>query len=204
MSPARGKRTAIRSPDVSRLWTLLAIACFALALGAPAFAQAAETTDPVVQWNQTLLKIVRTHGAQPATVHPTRSFAIMHAAMRCAAGGTVGLVPPCRRLPRPPIYSRSAFPGTCRRKRRAPQPERTSRRALLFRSAREHFTVRFAITRGQERRTATRSGAEGITEPWTESCTAWTDPASRIETRLEGPENICASAARSCRRRTLI
>src|SRR5947209_835495 len=35
----------------------------------------------VVQWNRTLLVIVRTPGAQPATVHPTRSFAIMHAAI---------------------------------------------------------------------------------------------------------------------------
>src|SRR5207253_3994694 len=35
----------------------------------------------VVQWNRTLLAIVRTPGAQPATVHPTRSFAIMHAAI---------------------------------------------------------------------------------------------------------------------------
>jgi hypothetical protein len=34
-----------------------------------------------VQWNRTLLLIVRTPGAQPATVHPTRSFAIMHAAI---------------------------------------------------------------------------------------------------------------------------
>jgi PAP2 superfamily len=37
--------------------------------------------NPVVQWNRTLLAIVRTAGAQPATVHPTRSFAIMHAAI---------------------------------------------------------------------------------------------------------------------------
>src|SRR5438874_13200976 len=35
----------------------------------------------VVQWNRTLLAIVRTPGAQPATVHPTRSFAILHAAI---------------------------------------------------------------------------------------------------------------------------
>jgi len=34
-----------------------------------------------LQWNRTLLAIVRTAGAQPATVHPTRSFAIMHAAI---------------------------------------------------------------------------------------------------------------------------
>lgn len=76
---------------MSRLWTLLAIACFALPFGtSPAFAQTAATTDPVVQWNQTLLKIVRTHGAQPATVHPTRSFAIMHAAIYDAVNSIDG------------------------------------------------------------------------------------------------------------------
>lgn len=37
--------------------------------------------DVVIQWNRTLLVIVRTPGAQPATVHPTHSFAIMHAAI---------------------------------------------------------------------------------------------------------------------------
>jgi len=37
--------------------------------------------NPVVTWNATLLTIVRTPGAQPKTVHPTRSFAIMHAAI---------------------------------------------------------------------------------------------------------------------------
>jgi uncharacterized protein (TIGR03118 family) len=41
----------------------------------------AQSVDPVVQWNQNLLAIVRTPGAQPATIHPTRSFAIMHAAI---------------------------------------------------------------------------------------------------------------------------
>lgn len=39
------------------------------------------TVNPVVTWNATLLTIVRTPGAQPKTVHPTRSFAIMHAAI---------------------------------------------------------------------------------------------------------------------------
>jgi membrane-associated phospholipid phosphatase len=34
-----------------------------------------------VQWNRNLLSIVRTPGAQPATIHPTRSFAVMHAAI---------------------------------------------------------------------------------------------------------------------------
>jgi hypothetical protein len=41
----------------------------------------AQPINPVVQWNRILLVIVRTPGAQPATVHPTRSFAIMHAAI---------------------------------------------------------------------------------------------------------------------------
>ena len=35
----------------------------------------------VVAWNQQLLQIVLTPGAQPATVHATRSFAILHAAI---------------------------------------------------------------------------------------------------------------------------
>jgi len=39
------------------------------------------SADEVVQWNKTLLTILRTPGAQPATVHPTRSFAILHAAI---------------------------------------------------------------------------------------------------------------------------
>jgi PAP2 superfamily len=37
--------------------------------------------NPVLQWNRALLVIVRTPGAQPTTIHPTRSFAIMHAAI---------------------------------------------------------------------------------------------------------------------------
>jgi hypothetical protein len=35
-----------------------------------------QQVNAVIQWNRTLLVIVRTPGAQPATVHPTRSFAI--------------------------------------------------------------------------------------------------------------------------------
>jgi PAP2 superfamily len=41
----------------------------------------AQPVNPVIQWNRTLLSVVRTPGAQSPTVHPTRSFAIMHAAM---------------------------------------------------------------------------------------------------------------------------
>ena len=44
-------------------------------------ASASSASNPVVEWNKTLLMIVRTPGAQPRTIHPTRSFAIMHAAI---------------------------------------------------------------------------------------------------------------------------
>ena len=37
--------------------------------------------DPVVEWNRVLLVIVRTPGAQSPSIHPTRSFAILHAAI---------------------------------------------------------------------------------------------------------------------------
>src|SRR6266568_9574519 len=42
---------------------------------------AVSALNPVLQWNRILLAIVRTPGAQPATNHATRSFAIMHAAI---------------------------------------------------------------------------------------------------------------------------
>jgi hypothetical protein len=40
-----------------------------------------QPVNPVLQWNRTLLAIVRTPGAQPATIHPTRSFAVLHLAI---------------------------------------------------------------------------------------------------------------------------
>jgi hypothetical protein len=40
-----------------------------------------QEVNPVIVWNRTLLAIVRTPGAQPKTVHSTRSFAILHAAI---------------------------------------------------------------------------------------------------------------------------
>src|SRR5260221_3352324 len=66
-----------------RFWTSLALMCATpLAYGASSYADSAMgSADEVIQWNKTLLTIVRTPGAQPATVHPTRSFAIMHAAV---------------------------------------------------------------------------------------------------------------------------
>jgi hypothetical protein len=42
---------------------------------------AASPVNPVIEWNRTLLVIVRTSGAQPSTIHSTRSFAMLHAAI---------------------------------------------------------------------------------------------------------------------------
>ena len=69
------------------------VAASLLASGAPAQAgNAVHNVGPrapmrgdssiVVEWNKFLLAIVRTPGQQPATIHPTRSFAMMHIAMR--------------------------------------------------------------------------------------------------------------------------
>ena len=48
------------------------------AVAAPA---APAAVDPVIQWNRVLLGILGTPGAQPATIHATRSLAILHAAI---------------------------------------------------------------------------------------------------------------------------
>jgi hypothetical protein len=67
-----------------------AITALALALALPAGAalgrsapagNTRESGQPVLDWNQTLLSIVNTPGAQPANIQPTRNFAILHAAI---------------------------------------------------------------------------------------------------------------------------
>src|SRR6476646_10240932 len=57
---------------------------------APAMAQETKPVSQVVQGNRTLLVIVRTPGAQPTTIHPTRSFALMHAAIYDAVNAIDG------------------------------------------------------------------------------------------------------------------
>src|SRR5947207_14905336 len=41
----------------------------------------AQPVNAVIEWNRTLLAIVRTPAAQPATIHSTRNLAILHAAI---------------------------------------------------------------------------------------------------------------------------
>jgi len=66
------------------------IAALAAANLAPVMAETTKPVSQVVQWNRTLLVIVRTPGAQPVTIHPTRSFAIMHAAIYDAVNAIEG------------------------------------------------------------------------------------------------------------------
>jgi hypothetical protein len=49
--------------------------------GAARHARMQESGQPVIDWNQLLLSIVNTPGAQPANIQPTRNFAILHAAI---------------------------------------------------------------------------------------------------------------------------
>ena len=69
-----------------RLWLSAALLCassfvYATPLPDSDSDSAKDSSHEVVQWNKTLLSIVRTPGAQPATIHPTRSFALLHAAI---------------------------------------------------------------------------------------------------------------------------
>src|SRR6478609_3866123 len=70
-----------------RIVTIFALICSCLQVASLANAatdeqqNSAQPVNAVILWNRTLLAIVRTPGAQPATIHPTRSFAMLHAAI---------------------------------------------------------------------------------------------------------------------------
>jgi membrane-associated phospholipid phosphatase len=72
---------------MSRILATLALISAFLQVAAPANAatnkeqNSAQPVNAVIEWNRTLLVIVRTPGAQPATIHSTRNFAILHAAI---------------------------------------------------------------------------------------------------------------------------
>ena len=70
-----------------RIVTIFALICSFLQVASLANAatdeqqNSAQPVNAVIEWNRTLLAIVRTPGAQPATIHSTRNFAILHAAI---------------------------------------------------------------------------------------------------------------------------
>ena len=54
----------------------------------------AHAVNPVIEWNRTLLVILRTAGSQPSTVHSTRSYAILHASIFDAVSNIDGTYSP--------------------------------------------------------------------------------------------------------------
>jgi hypothetical protein len=86
-SPNQGARPWFRALPVVILGAITLAATGAIARAdAPATATvpmptAATALDPVIGWNRVLLGILGTPGAQPATVHATRSLAILHTAI---------------------------------------------------------------------------------------------------------------------------
>src|ERR1700758_73170 len=86
----------LRNP-LPRLLLCLGLFAQAAAAATPAddaSAPSIQSINAVIEWNRTLLKIVRTPGAQPATIHSTRNFAILHAAMFDAVDNIAGTFEP--------------------------------------------------------------------------------------------------------------
>jgi membrane-associated phospholipid phosphatase len=71
--------------NMSKNLAILALICaFSLSTrvyAADTLQASSQQVNAVIEWNRTLLTIVRTPGAQPPTVHSTRNFAILHAAI---------------------------------------------------------------------------------------------------------------------------
>jgi membrane-associated phospholipid phosphatase len=89
---------------MSRTLVTLALMCASLqaqvtgasiaATAQPSAASSAQSVNPVIEWNRTLLVILRTAGAQPPTIHSTRNFAIMHASIFDAVNNIEGTYSP--------------------------------------------------------------------------------------------------------------
>ena len=78
---------------MTKMLFTVAFLCASLSLRGNASADAssdASQPDQVIQWNRTLLQILQTPGAQPATIHPTRSMAIVHLAIYDAVNAIMG------------------------------------------------------------------------------------------------------------------
>src|SRR5207253_9301394 len=79
-----------QQPDVQYMFRILAtfaLICALLQVASLANAardeeqNSSQPVNAVIEWNRTLMVILRTPGGQPATVHSTRNFAILHAAI---------------------------------------------------------------------------------------------------------------------------
>jgi membrane-associated phospholipid phosphatase len=104
MSNLVGHQSKQRNKDMSKILVTLALLCASLqaqVTGASIAATAetsvisgAQAVNPVIEWNRTLLVILRTAGAQPPTIHSTRNFAILHASIFDAVNNIDGAYSP--------------------------------------------------------------------------------------------------------------
>src|ERR1700730_7404324 len=89
---------------MSKLLVAIALICGSLqaqVIGAPTAtndesdgAIFVHSVNPVIEWNRALLVILRTPGAQPATIHSTRNFAILHVSIFDAVNNIDGAYSP--------------------------------------------------------------------------------------------------------------
>jgi membrane-associated phospholipid phosphatase len=89
---------------MSRTLVTLALMCASLqaqvkgasiaANAEPSVQNPATSVNQVIEWNRTLLVILRTAGAQPPSIHSTRSFAILHASIFDAVNNIDGTYSP--------------------------------------------------------------------------------------------------------------
>src|SRR5438128_2848160 len=78
---------------MTKMLLTVALLCASLSLQGTGPARAssdASQPDQVIQWNRTLLQILQTPGAQPVTIHPPRSMAIVHLAIYDAVNAIRG------------------------------------------------------------------------------------------------------------------
>src|SRR5882724_4988817 len=105
MSHPVGHQTRTKGiKDMSKTLVTLALMCASLqaqVTGAsiavnvePLVVGSAPSVNPVIEWNRTLLVILRTAGAQPSTIHSTRRFAILHASIFDAVNNISGTYSP--------------------------------------------------------------------------------------------------------------
>src|SRR5438093_4527462 len=95
---------------MTKMLLTVALLCASLSLQGTGSARAssdASQPDQVIQWNPPPLQILQTPGAEPATIHPTRSMAIVHLASYDAVNAIVGGHAPYLELHAP----RGASPG---------------------------------------------------------------------------------------------
>jgi hypothetical protein len=99
-----GTKSEQKDKDMSKTLVTLVLLCASLqaqvtgasiaAKAEPSVVSSSTSDNPVIEWNRSLLVILRTPGAQSPTIHSTRSFAILHASIFDAVNNIDGTYGP--------------------------------------------------------------------------------------------------------------